>query len=521
MNSNSPEHPASIQTKLTSIQTKLTRTVSDLIKYNKDERLITPRKSRSIIERIMNKKKDEEEDEDLETEYDNLEILSINAQKEINSIRKQIAAVQQNIKNPLFKYELNKILNQNQGQAVHRYGLSTKDTLAIMQVQRLYDITLLESLIQQEFSLKETTNEDTIKEGLRNLYNRCPKLFDPVILQPKSQKNWIEDWKTSKRIIVKPPFREFNLSRYTKQFREEIYLQTGIRPENIYEPIRGEPLSIGTFFVDNNTKNIKVIIEQGFGILEFLDFDSNEDLKDKLKRIFIPVNVDKVIIEQETKKQKKLVNYYFIKDFVYRTLKEVYTLDQEQMNKLIKLMNNKKNKNKFDTAKTVIYEYIDKQTVQVKSIFKRLIGKTNFVTEKSNTRIRTVESNKVELVPDYKQSSQIIEYWVPQIHFETGAPVNEQVEEIKNIKMDGRSVYLKLQRIDDPIHGNDQYFYRKFIDFNDFLMAWYDRYHEMHEFTFEPFYKQRMDDILAYFKKQKSNDKLRKYIQIINENKSL
>ena len=192
MNFNSPEHPASIQT-------KLLRTVTNLIDYNENERLITPRKPRSILDRIMNNKK--EEDKELETEYDNLEILSKKAQQEINRIRKQIALVQQNVKNPLFKYELKKIHNQNQGKAVHRYGLSTKDTLAVMQVQRMYDISLLESLLQQEFSSKET-NEDVIKQGLINLYDRCPKLFDPVVIQPKTQKNWIQEWKTSKKIII-------------------------------------------------------------------------------------------------------------------------------------------------------------------------------------------------------------------------------------------------------------------------------------------------------------------------------
>ncbi len=541
--------------------------------------LITPPKKRRVKEII---REHHEELERLEEERKKREKRRIGKHKQVAYIQNQIQELEkrEKIKDPLVKYQLKEMLNMKLANVVGTYNSTVEDTFAIMEAERMLNFRYLEAILRHIFklkpkkSLKSVTNTIEIKQGLKTLFN-CPAMKQAMLDNIKfnndlnrQKKRWIENWKETKLVILKPPFTALNLDRDTKRFRTEIAKEMDIDENDIFKVMRNDkPLSIGTYTIKNPKESLRVIITHGFQLLKrFYDqklkqlnpiiepenaamyLDIFKETKCIIDRLFVDhngsnekiieltmnfLNADTIAGKKRTyKKVSQVFNEIFIKDFVFRTLRRLYEMEGSIMDKFVDDLNKatkniEKIKNKaIGIVKQNIIKIITERTIQTKSVFKRLIGKTNFIVDEYDD-LEFKSSETFELVPDYKQSDQMIEYWKPLTQLTTGAPVNVIKDEIKIIKDGGIGVYLKLQYVEDPIYGDTTYFLRKFSDFNDFLMAWYDRYHELYIFTGDQFYRQRINDIYCYFKTEledeydhETQDKLKEYIQIIEDTAS-
>lgn len=528
----------------------------------------TPPKKRRVkeIEREHYK-----ELEQLEEERKKREKRRIGKHNRVAYIQNRIQQLEkkENIKDPLVKYHLKEMLNRELANVVGTYNSTVEDTFAIMEAERMLNFRLLEAILRRIFklnpdtSLEDVTNPNQIKQGLRTLFNlsRMEQAMKGMIQldeELERQRGWIENWKESKKVILRPPFTALNLSKDTEQFRKKIAKEMGINEKDIFEVKRGdEPLTIGTYAIKDPKENLRIVIVRGFELLKrfyknlrHLDQNVDEgevpdlsiqkiiDIKNslfvdnggnkimKLVVNFVNAKRTKAAKNKEYKKVSQVFNAFFIKDFVFRTLRRLYEMEGSRMDTLVDDLNKATKKidnikiNSVRSVENKIIEIINERTIQTKSVFKRLIGKTNVIVD-TNDYLEFEPSKKFELVPDYKQSNQTIEYWKPLTQLTTGAPVNVIKDEIKLTREGGIGIYLKLEYIEDPIYGDTTYFLRKFIDFNDFLMAWYDRYYELQAFTGDLFYKERIQNIYDYFKSELlqtiDDTKLRDYIQIIED----
>ena len=91
---------------------------------------------------------------------------------------------------------------------------------------------------------------------------------------------------------------------------------------------------------------------------------------------------------------------------------------------------------------------------------------------------------EIEFIKPYKDPhflflNGVVETWVPQVHFLTGLPVFHVQEEVKSYKNLGRIVYIKLQETTikrDNAKDLKVVYFRKFIDFDDYLKSWQEKY---------------------------------------------
>lgn len=101
---------------------------------------------------------------------------------------------------------------------------------------------------------------------------------------------------------------------------------------------------------------------------------------------------------------------------------------------------------------------------------------------KTNRIIHT-DYKDVEFIQPYRDPhftfiGGVAETWVPVVHFVTGLPVFTKKEELLRYTRLGNIVYIKLQetsvRVDDKTL--QIMYFRKFLDFNDYLKSWQETY---------------------------------------------
>lgn len=123
--------------------------------------------------------------------------------------------------------------------------------------------------------------------------------------------------------------------------------------------------------------------------------------------------------------------------------------------------------------------------------------------------------------------SREVEYWVPKLHMMTGVPVFNEVEKVYRVKEKGAKVYLKLNFIElvdkDNKKESKLYYFRKFIDFYDFLKEWQRTFWNKMNSTIQEeekrFFSKKVKDIQKYFLEEKKNielKRIRKGIDNIN-----
>lgn len=139
--------------------------------------------------------------------------------------------------------------------------------------------------------------------------------------------------------------------------------------------------------------------------------------------------------------------------------------------------------------------------------------------------------------PDFTFVGNIVEYWKPQVYMQTGLKVFNVKEEILSNKKISNKVYIKLQKVnvntpygdtDNPNESRviEVLYYRKFLDFTDFLKAWQITYVKMYNEAKNDerrsFLLQRIKDIKSYFENVKSEPvKMSLYLNDTNVNELL
>lgn len=513
------------------------KTIMERLRYEMAEE---KERKRKRIQKIQNKK--QKLLHNVRTKYNKFE-------KELDDIEK--------IKNPTLKELRKRIFNMMQGNWYTK-PTSTDSILIDMEA----DYAAREFLLRRILGILNEKYTDT-RALLRVLFKLSPKIAEGVwiVMNPRRERSWIENWKENKSIILRPPFKELNLDVNTDKFKDEISDATKL-PNNVIFQVKqsGDLLSnIGTVHV-TTLHNIFQRVERStvnyFNIMRKLDIEYkslnekeeegevNERDTDDVRNLLISnvylfedtdayINIINEIPGKFTKesilKLVKEFNSIFIKDVIYHIVKPYYSMNLIELNNIIIEFNKniKKNVDIVEQARCML-KSIKKLLKQsetekdIKFIFKKqhLSSIAFYKKHQRGDKLIFEYPSTYDYVPDFKNSSQQIEYWTPYVQLQTGAPVNKIKEEIKYIKDTGVKIYLKLSKIQ---HGNETiYYYRKFIDFSDFLMAWYNRYTELMELTKNTFYADRIRDIRAYFESNLNNpefdkDKLSMYILMIQE----
>lgn len=290
------------------------------------------------------------------------------------------------------------------------------------------------------------------------------------------------------------------------------------------------------------------------------------------------------LIHNDEETFKKVFNIFFIKEIIYNTLDPFYTLTENNEKDMIILLNANKNNNgllhlqnritdllnqdsysidkdqKIKDIKDLNEEYhgnllnsLDKnekekyyksylkkryeiddkyqEVITTKNIFKKQkIGELKFIMGKNNDIIFKKPSILKKIDKRMLASETYVEYWRPKLYMQKNVPVFEEKDEIKNILTKNKNnIYVKLSYV--PIMNNDGkmetvYYMRKFVDFNDFLMAWFETYSENMNINIsgKKFYQKKIKDIKNYFKEEcekikddEEKQKLNQYIKTINK----
>lgn len=127
------------------------------------------------------------------------------------------------------------------------------------------------------------------------------------------------------------------------------------------------------------------------------------------------------------------------------------------------------------------------ENLSIKSLPYRYEDETNPYSSGLKKEGRVVSSeypSTVKFIKPYKDPhftflNEVVETWVPKVHYVTGLPVFTEKAEILRYKKVGTVVYLKLQEVDVKIDDNktiNVIYFRKFVDFLDFMKSWQETY---------------------------------------------
>lgn len=104
------------------------------------------------------------------------------------------------------------------------------------------------------------------------------------------------------------------------------------------------------------------------------------------------------------------------------------------------------------------------------------VKKTNGIV---HSDYRDIEFIQPYRDPHFTFIGGVAETWVPLVHMVTGLPVFTKKAELKNYTVLGSVVYLKLQETSVKVDNNKTVsvmYFRKFLDFNDYLKSWQETY---------------------------------------------
>lgn len=268
-----------------------------------------------------------------------------------------------------------------------------------------------------------------------------------------------------------------------------------------------------------------------------------DDLSNKLKIEFNPNQrlAIKNTIRGETKKSDVHVNVTtLLKPFTNRTKVPILTnkpsfLKKPERPEMIPLQ-------KGDTKKKMVSKVTDMLSQSRSTSASKISSDYSVGVEVSDRGfVKKKYSDKIEFLepyadPHFKFLNETIEYWVPKIHLVSGKRVYREKEEILRSRKEGIVVYIKYQNVKVWVQETNNYIYvsyfRKFIDFNDFLKAWQETYvkqyydigKRMMNIKIEYFYlkrlkndlfrrkylKYKIEDIKKYFMKENASNKSEK-----------
>lgn len=341
----------------------------------------------------------------------------------------------------------------------------------------------------------KTTNDkisEEEKEQILQLILSCTDLRELIMKKKvismwenKDPLQWIERWKKEKAIVVQrktfSPQKGLTLFQNTMTDSKNIVenLNSQVRdalPEDVIAPSKTYIASVKELFDrEKYEKNIfktmgEVVIEQPKDVMEDLEKTMRSltiSKQGKLQRNKKRYNIDDLINDIQNKLHTKLT----INDT--NNIKKIIAEDT-------------RNKNSSIDVNTLMKEVEKVGTTAALEKAKRIsetgsIGMTFFSKRVSGSQY----DENVKFIEPYRDPhftflGSEIEYWVPKLHMQTGLPVFREKPEILKTISQGTKVYIKLQNVNVfvPETGNSMnvYYFRKFIDFNDFLKSWQETY---------------------------------------------
>lgn len=329
------------------------------------------------------------------------------------------------------------------------------------------------------------------KENILQLILSCTDLRELIIKKKviKMWENedplqWIERWKKEKGITIKTttflPQKGLTLFQETMTDNQIILKDLNSQvhdalPEDIIAPSKGYIASIKELFdKEQYEKNIfktmgEVVIEQPKDVME--------DLEKTMKSL----TISKKGTLQKNKKRYDVDN--LIEDIQDKLLTRLTIYEENEIKKIIE--RNTKDKNNSVDVNTLMSTVKKVGTKAAITEAKKIsdTGRIGTVSEKGvsgsqyHKNVKFIEPYRD---PHFTFLGSEIEYWVPKLHMKTGLPVfSEKSEILKNVKK-GTKVYIKLQNVNVFVPKTQKsinvYYFRKFIDFNDFLKQWQETY---------------------------------------------
>jgi hypothetical protein len=391
---------------------------------------------------------------------------------------------------------------------------------------------------------------DNLSNNIVDELNKmCPYLIKvpPPMHKAEPVEDWIQHWKKTKGIILRQSNREFNITEGTPEFQEKIAQLANdsmLNPEDIINTSKPQTTALGFLKKSKGTKkNFFVGTVQYLTKKDMLDelttlFTNFQELLDIVRSEedydenainttieFLFPNMDEINLQHMLSDEGVLIGN-FLHEIQFRILKEygAYTVlskkDRERL-KLVIL-----NDNPIELKNMILVVFGPK----LKSFSDQFVNEK--IEDFSNfpTHVQFISSEYMSRFSN-PNAKQVIEYWWPKIHFVTGKPVFKIKPEIKRITYEGKKIYLKLSSVMYQKEGQPPqtiYYFRKFINFNDFLMSWFVTYEDKLEQAVEvhdiDYYSWRIEDIVNYFREEyqttpdsNENAKLNLFIESITQ----
>ena len=192
------------------------------------------------------------------------------------------------------------------------------------------------------------------------------------------------------------------------------------------------------------------------------------DLQDKLKVSM--ESHEKKQFKENVRRLAKTKDTLFLKDLFYTKENKIIVnrkiTHEKEVDRLTVFMENM-------TLKSSINKLRDQDTNPY------AIG-----VKKEGKVISSNYSSDITFIKPYKDPhftflNEVVETWVPTVHYVTGLPVFSNKEEILSYKLSGKIVYIKLQEVSVNISKGKNVkvlYFRKFVDFLDYLKSWQETY---------------------------------------------
>lgn len=377
-------------------------------------------------------------------------------------------------------------------------------------------------------------NNKEIKVDSRSILNyffnlKCidDESFRKILwLDDNVEYNWIEDWKKSKAYTVGRT-GIFTGMRGIDKFKKNVSAGTQTTKSLTPDFDENDILAPNRSYLESRYKSLQ--IKPNIGILR-VDVEQN-----KIDSL-IPAMNELVIRD---KKVTKINCDYNIDDLLQdiNNKLNITLSEQEQLKIKDEINTNKSNPSSIlAMIKKVTQNNVINEAAVIDQTYR--VGSESKQTNSGKNIIGSEYSQRVEWIPPYTDPhfsylSNNVEYWVPKVHMVSGLPVWKEKDEVKRNIKKGSKVYVKLQTVKVKDDNNKTVYldyFRKFIDFNDFLKSWQESYvkkyldigkmiidkPEIKLLERRQIILKRIKDIKEYFNKESSEnpneEKLKMYI---------
>ena len=410
--------------------------------------------------------------------------------------------------------------------------------------------TLLESQCTQKIkSIMDTTNLDPLYRSLKS----------------EQPHKWISDWKKRKSIVLGPRNTELNITEQTKSFQKfikshlkkqknvqiaenDIIATSKDQQRNLFEKYKGNKY----FYIGEVSFKSRddILNEIDKWLIVFVNFhvfitnvtpDPKEDLiAEQVFRLFTSEQTETIFDSFFDDRSSEVYIDIFIEEFLQYKLNYYggVPLNSSQTDTLSKYFTDILEN--YDTSKERGLEietktYQDLAKIVNKTIYNNLplffdeydnpistgVKSKNLPGDKGNMEIISssyaqgtkFRSSVYQQLFGNKVSREV-EYWVPKLHMMTGVPVFNEVEKVYKENKNGNRIYLKLNSIEymnDEGKSSKLYYFRKFIDFYDFLKEWQKTFWNKMTRSLDnkerEFFLNKVNDIQFYF-----HDELKKLL---------